>query len=144
MSDISWSAPVLPVDAGAARRGILAQHVHLRELLGRAQALAQARLEGDLAVPDAVASAVGDVRSAMEVHLTYEEAVLLPLFRADVPQGIERAERLLDEHLRQRATLAALHREAYRHPELPTLAVKLAALVSWLLADMAEEESSMI
>jgi hypothetical protein len=144
MSDISWSAPERPVDAGTARRGILAQHVHLRELLGRALVLAEARLEGGSAMPEAVASAVGDLHAAMEVHLTYEEAVLLPLFRVDLPLGPQRAERLIDEHVRQRAMLAALHREACSHPELPTLAVKLASLSSWLLADMAEEERSLL
>jgi hypothetical protein len=144
MSEISWRAPERPVDAGTARRGILAQHVHLRDLLERAHALAEARLEGDAAVPDAVASAVGDLRSAMEVHLTYEESVLLPLFRDDLPLGPERADRLVDEHHRQRAMLAALHQEASHHPELPTLAAKLAALTSWLLEDMDEEERSVL
>lgn len=144
MSNISWSAPERPVDAGTARRGILGQHVHLRDLLGRAQALADARLDGDTSVPDAVASAIGDVRSAMEVHLTFEEAVLLPLFRDDLPLGPVRAERLVDEHLRQRAMLATLHKEACHHPELPTLAAKLSALTCWLLADMDEEERSLL
>lgn len=140
MSEISWCAPERPVDAGTARRGILGQHVHLRDLLERSQALAEERLDGKTVVPDAVASAIGDLRSAMEVHLTYEESVLLPLFRDDLPLGPERADRLVDEHHRQRAMLAALHQEACHHPELPTLAAKLAALTSWLLADMAEEE----
>lgn len=144
MTEVGWSAPEHPVDVGTARRGIFAQHVQLRELLGRAQALAEARLDGDTSVPDAVASAIGDVRSAMEVHLTYEEAVLLPLFRDESPPGPERADRLVDEHRRQRAILAALHKEACRHPELPMLAVKLAALTSWLLADMTEEERSLL
>ncbi|HVV51214.1 MAG TPA: hemerythrin domain-containing protein [Polyangia bacterium] len=144
MSEISWSAPEHPVDAGTARRGILAQHVHLRDLLRRAQALAEARLDGDTSVPDAVVSAIGDVRAAMEVHLTFEEAVLVPLFRDDLPLGPERAERLIDEHLRQRAMLAALHKEACHHPELPTLAAKLATMAAWLLADMDQEERSVL
>ncbi len=144
MTEIGWRAPEHPVDPGTARRGILSQHVHLRELLGRAQAVAEARLEGDTAIFDAVASAIGDVRSAIEVHLAFEEAVLIPLFRDDLPLGPERAERLLEEHARQRGMLAALHNEACRHPELPTLAAKLAALTSWLLADMAEEERSVL
>lgn len=144
MTEIGWSAPERPVDAGTARKGILAQHVHLRDLLERARALADAALNGDRSAPDAVVSAIGDVRSAMEVHLTYEEAVLLPLFRNDLPLGPARADQLVDEHVRQRAMLAALHQEACRHPELPTLAVKLAALTSWLLADMAEEERSVL
>ncbi|HVT08463.1 MAG TPA: hypothetical protein VHO67_13470 [Polyangia bacterium] len=40
--------------------------------------------------------------------------------------------------------LAMLHAEACRHPELPTLAAKLAALASWLLADMEEEERALL
>ena len=40
--------------------------------------------------------------------------------------------------------LAALHGEAGRHPELPTLAVKLAAVTTWLLDDMVEEERSLL
>jgi hypothetical protein len=91
-----------------------------------------------------VASAIGDVRSAMEIHLKYEESVLLPLFRDDLPLGPERADRLVDEHHRQRAMLAALHKEACDHPELPTLAAKLSALTSWLLDDMVEEERSVL
>lgn len=144
MSEIGWSAPEKPVDAGTARRGILWQHTRLRQLLQRAQAVADARLDGDVSVPDAVASTIGDVHSAMEVHLKFEESVLVPLFRDDLPLGPERADRLVDEHLRQREMLATLHKEASRHPELPTLAVKLAALASWLLADMEEEERALL
>lgn len=144
MSEIGWSAPEKPVDAGTARRGILWQHARLRQLLQRAQSVADARLDGDVSVPDAVASSIGDVRSAMEVHLKFEESVLLPLFRDDLPLGPERADRLVDEHARQRDMLATLHGEACRHPELPTLAAKLASLASWLLADMEEEERALL
>ena len=80
----------------------------------------------------------------MEVHLKFEEAVLLPLLRNDLPIGPQRADRLVDEHFQQRAMLAALHKEASARPELPLLATKLAALTSWLLADMAEEECSLL
>lgn len=144
MTRLGWRAPDCPVDAGTARRGILDQHAQLRDLLRHAVALAEARLDGNCSVPDAVASAVGDMRSAMDVHLTFEEAVLLPLFRDDLPVGPQRADLIVDEHHRQRAMLAALHKEACQHPELPTLAVKLAAMASWLLADMAEEERALL
>jgi hypothetical protein len=80
----------------------------------------------------------------MDIHLAFEERVLMPLLADDLPLGPQRAERLLDEHRRQRETLATLHREACAHPGLPTLAVKLAFLTSWLLADMDEEERSFI
>ncbi len=144
MKEIGWSAPSQPVDAGTARRGILWQHERLRALLGRAQVVAESCLDGQPSAPDAVACAIGDIHSAMEVHLKFEEAVLLPLLRDDLPIGPERADRLLEEHLQQRATLAALHREAAAHPDLPLLASKLAALTSWLLADMVEEECSLL
>ena len=142
--DLGWSAPAKRVDAGTARQSILSQHEHLRALLDRASAVAEAALDGRPPSPDAVASAVGDIRTTFEVHLTFEEKVLLPLLRDDLPLGPERADRLLDEHARQRQTLATLHREACAFPAFPTLAAKLAFLTSWLLADMAEEEHSLL
>jgi iron-sulfur cluster repair protein YtfE (RIC family) len=143
MIDLGWSAPRHRVDAGTARRGILWQHERIRALLERARELAEAALDGKPLAPDAVASAIGDVRLTMEVHLAFEEAVLLPLLRDDPEVGCQRADQLLDEHARQRQMLAALHKEI-AHPELPTLAAKLSYLTSWLLADMAEEERSLL
>ena len=141
MIDLGWSAPIQRLDAGTARRGILWQHQQIRVLLEKGKAIAERALDG--LVPrssDAVASTIGDLRQTMEIHLAFEEKVLMPLLADDLPLGPQRAERLLDEHRRQRQTLATLHREASAHPELPTLAVKLAFLTSWLLADMDEEE----
>jgi len=144
MIELGWSAPTRRLDAGSARRGILWQHEHIRGLLERARAISEAALDGEALAPDAVASAIGDIRSTMEVHLTFEENVLLPILRDDLPVGPERADQLLDEHTRQRGVLASLHGEATAHPELATLAVKLAFLTSWLLADMEEEERCLI
>ena len=144
MNELGWSAPAHPVDAGTARRGILWQHERIRTLLEKARALADAWLAGERLASDAVASSIGDIHSAMEVHLKFEEAVLLPLLGDDLPLGPERARRLAEEHLHQRAMMAALHKEASTHPELPLLASKLAALTSWLLADMEEEERSLL
>ena len=144
MKEIGWAAPSRPVDAGTARKGILWQHERIRALLEKARSLAEARLDGQPSSPDAVASAIGDIHSALEVHLRFEEAVLLPLLRDDLPVGPERADRLLNEHHQQRTMLAALHREAAAHPELPLLASKLAVLTSLLLADVVEEECSLL
>lgn len=144
MIELGWSAPARRVDAGTARRGVLSQHECIRNLLERARLLAETALDGRAPSPDAVASAIGDIRSTMEVHLAFEEAVLLPLLRDDLPIGPQRAERLLDEHERQREVLAGLHKEACAYPELPTLAAKLAFLTAWLLADMAEEERCLL
>ncbi len=144
MIDLGWSAPARRVDAGTARRGVLWQHERIRVLLEHGRVVAEAALDGKAISEDAVASAVGDIRSTLEVHLSFEESVLLPLLRDDLPIGPQRADRLLDEHARQRASLAALHDEARAHPELPMLAAKLAFLTEWLLADMAEEENCLL
>jgi len=93
---------------------------------------------------DAGASAIGDIRAIMEVHLAFEEKALLPILRDDPPLGPQRAERLLGEHSHQRETLATLHREACAFPFFPILAAKLAFLTEWLLADMNEEEHALL
>jgi len=144
MINLGWSAPTQRLDAGTARGAILAQHERIRDLLGRARAVAEAALDGLPPSTDAVASAIGDIRATMDVHLAFEEKSLLPILRDDPPLGPERADRLLDEHRRQRATLATLHTEACAFPELPMLAAKLAFLTEWLLADMGEEERSLL
>src|SRR5215468_12604937 len=108
MIDLGWSAPTHRLDAGTARERILAQHVRIRTLLDRARVVAEAALDGQSPSPDAVASSIGDIRTIMEVHLTFEEKSLLPILRDDPPLGPARAERLLDEHSRQRETLATL------------------------------------
>jgi len=144
MVDLGWSAPRRRVDAGTALRGILWQHRHIRTLLDQAHSVAEAALDGRAPSPNAVAAAIGAVRSIMEVHLTFEEAVLLPILHDDLPLGPRRAERLRDEHARQRTTLATLHDEARAYPQLGMLAAKLAFLTEWLLADMAEEERSLL
>ena len=144
MIDIGWSAPKRRVDAGTALRGILWQHQRIRTLLDQMRAVAEAALDGKAPSPSAVASAIGAVRSIMEVHLAFEEAVLLPILRDDPPLGPQRAARLQDEHARQRASLAALHAEARAYPQLEMLPAKLAFLTEWLLADMAEEEKSLL
>jgi hemerythrin HHE cation binding domain-containing protein len=144
MIDLGWSAPERRVDAGTARRVILAQHARIRVLLEDAGKLAESALQGNVPQPETIAAAIGDIRTTMEIHLASEESLLLPLLRADLPVGPLRADRLLDEHRRQRATLLALESEAHAHPELPELAAKLTFLTDWLLADMAEEEASLL
>jgi hypothetical protein len=144
MIDLGWSAPTRRLDAGTARAAIFAQHERIRALLERAHVVAEAALDGRAPSSDAVASSIGDIRTIMEVHLAFEEKSLLPILHDDLPLGPERASRLLDEHGRQRDTLATLHREACAFPELPILAAKLVFLTEWLLADMAEEERSLL
>jgi hypothetical protein len=143
MIDLGWAAPKRPVDAGAARRSILQQHEWIRAVLDRGGAAANARLEG-AASGESVAAAITELRSAMIAHLAFEESTLLPILRDDLPLGPQRADRLLDEHARQRQMLDVLLDEARSHPDLGTLATKLAFLTEWLYADMVEEERSLL
>jgi iron-sulfur cluster repair protein YtfE (RIC family) len=145
MCEVGCTADAVRTNAGPARYGILAQHRQLRRLLDSAQALAEAALDGKAAAgPEVVAAAIGELRSVMEIHLAFEENILLPLLNADPTEGAARAGRLLDEHARQRDMLAVLHAEACAHPELPMVAAKLAGLTKWLRADMEEEERSLL
>jgi iron-sulfur cluster repair protein YtfE (RIC family) len=144
MAENLWHVPSHHLDADHARRAVLAQHRELRSLLGRAAATAEASLDGASRSPDAVASAIADIRTTFDVHLTFEEKVLIPLLEMDLPVGPERAQHLREEHAQQRAVLEALHREARSSPNLPTLSVKLAQLVEWLLRDMSEEEQNLL
>jgi len=144
MSENLWQVPSHRIDADHARRAVFAQHRELRGLLGRASATAAAALEGRPRSPDAVASAIGDIRATFDVHLTFEEKVLLPLLETDLPLGPERAQVLREEHAQQRALLQSLHHEALIAPNLPTLSVKLAQLVDWLLRDMVHEEQNLL
>jgi iron-sulfur cluster repair protein YtfE (RIC family) len=140
MIELEWSAPMARVDARTARRGILWQHERIRELLGKASAIAESALDGDAQSTPAVAIIIGDLYSTMEAHLGFEERVLLPLLTEDSARDAKRAEQLMADHRRQREVLDAIHREARAQPQLPMLAAKLAFLTSWLLTDMEEEE----
>jgi hemerythrin-like domain-containing protein len=140
MRELGWSAPETRVDAGSALKGILAQHREIRDLLERSRAMAAAALDGERVPADRLATSIGDIRTIMEVHLAFEEKVLLPLLDDDLPLGPARAAALLDEHHQQRQLLATLHAEATAGPSLPQLAEKLDLLTSWLLEDMDEEE----
>jgi hypothetical protein len=144
VTDLGWHAPTQPADAATTRRAILWQHDRIRDFLAKASRIAELALDHKLDSSETVASTIGDLRAVMEVHLAFEEKVLLPLLLDDLPVGRRRADRLLYEHQRHREMLAMLHREACAYPELPTLAAKLAFLTSWLLADMVEEERGLM
>jgi hypothetical protein len=144
MSESIWAIPGQRVDAATARRTILVQHQRIRGLLANARDVAERALDQQPLSPDAVASAIGDIHTTFDVHLRYEEKVLIEIFNDDLPLGPIRAERLREEHARQRATLAGLHAEAKVGPRVPMLAAKLAFLTTWLLDDMEEEERTLL
>ncbi len=139
-----WTVPTHRLDAATARRSILHQHERIRVLLAQASELAERALDQDVSPPDAVATMIGEIHTTFEIHLRFEEKVLLDILADDLPLGPPRATRLRDEHERQRATLKSLHVEAKAFPKLPTLAAKLAFLARWLLDDMEEEERTFL
>jgi Hemerythrin HHE cation binding domain len=143
-TDLIWIVPSHRMDAATARRSILLQHQRIRVLLAAAREVAERALDQEAQSPDDVASAIGAIHTTLEVHLRFEEKVLVDIFNDDLPLGPVRAARLLDEHARQRATLTGLHEEAKTGPLVPMLAAKLAFLATWLLDDMAEEERSLL
>jgi iron-sulfur cluster repair protein YtfE (RIC family) len=146
MMNLGWSVPSHRVDAETAKRRILSQHEQIGALLLQARAVAEAALDGKPLPAGEVAKAIDDICMIIEVHLDFEESVLLPILRLDdLMLGAEgRAEKLLTDHQSQRAMLAALYREARAFPELPMLAAKLAFLTSWLVDDMKEEERALL
>ena len=144
MTEHVWSVPSHRIDAATARRSILMQHARIRALLARARKVAEQALDQEPLPPDAVASAIGDIHAALEIHLRFEEKVLVDILNDDLPLGPQRAQRLREEHAEQRATLNGIHNEAKAAPQLPMLAVKLAFLTSWLLEDMDEEERTLL
>jgi Hemerythrin HHE cation binding domain len=144
MADPIWTVPEHRPTAEQARRTILQQHERIRALLAQAQDVAERALDGASPSPDAVASAIGDIRATMEVHLTFEDKVLVAILEDDLPLGPQRARALREDHHKQRATLAQLHQEALAAPLLPTLAAKLAFLTGWILEDMIGEEKDLL
>jgi len=144
MKEAVWSVPSHRMDAATARRTILIQHERIRALLTHAREVAERALDEEAQPPDAVASAIGDIHATLEIHLRFEEKVLIDIFNDDLPLGPVRAARLRDEHARQRATLAGIHEEAKVGPRVPMLAAKLAFLATWLLDDMDEEERTLL
>lgn len=140
--DHDSTLPILAAER--ARLDVLAQHDMLRSQLVRMSALARIALEGDAGCLATIDGALTSARAAFEHHLMFEESVIVPLLRADAPVGDDRADKLLDEHERQRAMLGTLAHEALACSAAPMLAVKLQFLVDWLLADMAEEEQQIL
>ena len=143
MNDLGWHRPSRAIDGPTALRSILAQHRQIRGLLDRARQIGDNALEQEGGLSDVVASTIGDLRTAFEVHMSFEETVLPPVFERLGASGARRTHELVADHENQRAMLHAIHREAMLAPNLPILAVKLTFLACWLLSDMADEERTL-
>ncbi len=96
------------VCADEARTTILAQHEAIRVVLHSARAVADLAAAGNRRVAELLPHYLGDICTALDKHLAFEEQVLTPILEADLPLGPERARQLREEHRRQRAELADL------------------------------------
>ena len=143
MMDSRWSLSEHRVDPGTARCGIIWQHERIRALLDRARSIAEAASEGAIPSPKALATAIADIRSAMEAHFAYEETHWLPVLRADSSGGGERADEMLLEHEGQRDLAARLYNEVHARPGSPGPVSGLRFLAEWLLSQMAAEERTL-
>jgi iron-sulfur cluster repair protein YtfE (RIC family) len=140
------SAPVSSSgSAEEARAAIFSQHETIRMLLRAAGTVADMAAGGSRRVGDLLPHYLESVRAALEQHLAFEERLLLPILAADPPLGPERAQRLRDEHRRQRAELASLSRARDESQVAPVrVAERLRALVDEFLADMTAEEELLL
>lgn len=146
LSDDFGNAPASPGEAAdEARAAIFKQHETIRMLLRAAGAVADMAAGGNRRVADLLPTYLESVRAALEQHLAFEERLILPILAADPPLGPERAQRLRDEHRRQRAELAALSRGRDELQVAPArVAQRLRALVDEFLEDMAAEEAFLL
>jgi iron-sulfur cluster repair protein YtfE (RIC family) len=140
-ADDFGNAPVPAGDADDARTAIFKQHETIRMLLRAAGTVADLAAGGNRRVADLLPHYLESVRAALEQHLAFEERLILPILAADPPLGPERAQRLRDEHRRQRAELAALSRSREELDVAPArVAQRLRVLVDEFLEDMTAEE----
>jgi len=142
--DSRWALSEHRVDPGTARCRIVWQHERIRVLLAAARSIAEPTLAGAPSSPKALASAIADIRSALEAHFAYEEKHWLPVLGSDAPLGRERADEMLLEHGRQRDFIARLYRDACACPSSPGLAPSLTFLTAWLLSHMEDEERCLV
>ncbi len=126
------------LSASCLRAQILSQHAAIREILGRLNTDAMDAFRGTES--GELAQSLRSFLRTLQDHTAFEEETLVPLLRESDPWGPQRATRLLEEHVRQRAELAAMEREAAAGHTPATLALMTQTLIAEVLADMEHEE----
>lgn len=116
------------------RRQILAEHVELRAAIAKVATAEE---------PARLALATSALCDLLEDHLAFEDERLEPVLRSIDAWGPERARRLREEHVAQRARMAELRREVATAPAL-ALAREVQPFLEALLADMAAEEREVL
>jgi acetoin utilization protein AcuB len=131
-----------------ARAVILAEHVHVRALLDRAEAAAKSVLAQrgvELPAVHSLRDAARHLITALTAHFELENRVLVPVL-SEVPGfGALRAERLLREHeeqTRQVRTISDALRDREASPV--ALAERVDGLVAALREDMRIEEATLL
>lgn len=131
------------VEAEEARTRITTDHAVLRSL---SQALV---ISADAAVRDArqrpiVRDLLVQLCAEIELHLQYEEAVLVPLLRRADAWGPVRVEELAREHADQRFVIAALLEQAMESRDMGELVEEIARFTERLERDIDEEERDLL
>lgn len=124
------------------RDEVLAQHIALRHALREVAACARRVLrgEGSGELPRRVQHLV----RILLAHLEFEERTLLPLLHALDAHGRRQAARMVTEHRRQRAELAAIDPDRPGTADDPAaMAAAIHGLIDDLLQDMRAEEASL-
>jgi iron-sulfur cluster repair protein YtfE (RIC family) len=130
--------------ASHARSRILSDHAVLRELLRRVASHARAASEEETHRPR-VRDALAELRAKLEAHLSFEEAVLVPLLETADAWGQVRVADMAKDHAGQRALLVALTEDAGDGARSMTaLAEELVWFVECLERDIRDEEEKLL
>jgi hypothetical protein len=127
------------LDRDAVFRVLLEQHSRLRALLGDVDGRAVAVLDARARPGPALKNALEDMVQALTDHMRGEERALTTLLPRTRASGRELTF-LRAEHVRQRAELEAMRRQAASADDALTLALAARAFVADVLMDMDFEE----
>ena len=121
---------------------VLEEHEDLRKQLSRIEVLAE-RVLYRKGTEEGLRTLLLDLSVSLEKHLAMEEELLLPAISEVDAWGPVRAERMMEEHHAQRATIARLS-DIGLCLESQSLAREALALGEALLADMRKEENDLL
>lgn len=126
-----------------ARQELLRQHGCIRYLLDSGLGIVAAAIDGDERAALRLPSLFSATHEMLQHHLTAEETLLLPFLEDDPPSGPRQAERLRDEHNRQRQELEVLM-VVPALESVATLARTYRNLGIAIIADMEAEEEHLL
>jgi iron-sulfur cluster repair protein YtfE (RIC family) len=132
------------VTAPEARDRVLADHTRLRTLMGAVVASARDVLCDEKQRPR-VREALAGLRTELERHVAYEEAVLAPILRDANAWGPVRAAHMAKDHDGQRAALVALAEDVGEEVRsVEALADEIEWFVQSFERDLCEEEATLL